>query len=96
MPTCQLCQADIYFDYERPDLANHKQYTVMDRSREMPHSSVCRPRPNPIRLYDNIGGILFDRREESIARDITEEAVRCKLDPYRVRVVRQGDFLILK
>ena len=96
MPTCQVCQSEIYYDYEKPDYTNRKPYTVMDRSREAAHSSFCKPRPNPIRLYDNIGGIQFDRREDWIAKDIVDEAVRCKLDPFRVRVVRQGDFLLLK
>ena len=84
--TCQVCKQQVYID----DETQHK----FDNYPDYPHR--CQIKPNPIRLYDNIGGIQFDRREESIARDITDETIRCKLDPYKVRVVRQGDFLILK
>lgn len=93
MPNCNQCQIQIRFDYDRPDPATRKPYTVIEVSRELPH--VCKPKPNPIPRYDNMNGILFDRRPESLAKAITDEAVRCGLDAYKVRVELRGQFIIL-
>lgn len=60
-----------------------------------PHA--CKPvlKPNPISLYDYVGGIAFDKKPESLALTITTEALRCNLDPFKVRTERKGAFIIL-
>jgi hypothetical protein len=93
MSKCNQCQCEVRLDYDRPDPATRKPYTVIDIQRELPH--VCRPKPNPIAKFDTMNGITFDRRPESLALAITNEALRCGLDPFKVRVEVRGEWLIL-
>ena len=50
----------------------------------------------PIKLYKIVeNGIPYPRKEESLAADIVNEAVRLGRDPWKVQTVRRGDELFI-
>lgn len=81
---CQ-CKAIIYID----ETTNHK---FNSQATDDPHRCEIPKIP----LYDIVNGIAYPRNDLYVAKDITSRAVEFKLDPYRVRVQRQGDYLVLK
>lgn len=90
---CQVCQtANLEWSENVNRQGKHYLYNV---NTGQPHD--CKPvlKPNPIARFDNMNGILFDRRPESLAKAITDEAVKSGLDPYKVRVELRGQFIIL-
>lgn len=83
MPTC-ICGLDYaYYDRETNRKFN---------SNELPHA--CQSKPIP--LYETFNGIVCRRNEGYIAADITRAAQALGLNPFRVRTVKSGDFLIVK
>lgn len=79
------CKQRVYEDQETKNRFN-------DQAASLPHK--CQAQPIP--LFENMNGIICHRREESIARDITAEALKVGADPFKVQTVRKGDYLILR
>ena len=77
---------------QRVFLDNETGHKFNSQSTDQPHR--CQPQPVP--LFEMFNGIKCDRREESIARDVTAEALRVGLDAFKVRTYRKGDYLILR
>lgn len=85
MTHCQTCQKDCLKDNDTQRLFDEYPYK--------PHRCSFPPRPIP--RFAEMNGVLLYRRPEEIALAITNEAVRCFMDPYKVKVEVRGDFLIL-
>lgn len=84
MPLCQCGLEYAYFDSDTQRKFNHN---------EQPH--VCRPQPKPIPLYMKMNGIDVPYSQNYVAHMITNEAVRCGLNPWTVQTERRGDFIVI-
>jgi len=86
--TCQWCG--------KPGLIWHENLKLLvNEVTGQKHSQqLCqKPEPQLVRLYDNMNGIICDRKGESIAFDITNEALRQCLNPHIVTAVPKGNYL---
>ena len=93
MASCNVCQTQGLVWSENVN-SQGKHYLYNENTGQ---SHACKPKlkPNAIPIYDYVGGIVFDRKPESLALAITTEALRCNLDPFKVRTERKGAFIIL-
>ena len=88
MSTCKFCGAD--------NLTWHENLGKLVSEITGKQHSFKECTPNKIPLYCEENKVFYPRREERIAGDITNEAVRLGINPYRVEIVRDGDFLVIK
>lgn len=79
------CKAVIYIDSE----TGHK---FASQSTDDPHSCEI-PK---ISLFKVDNGVHYPRKDEYISRDITNTAVEHNINPFTVKVQRQGDYLVIK
>lgn len=87
MSTCQLCGAQNLTWLENI----RKLVNPITGQEHGPGLCVIK-----IPRYKMIDGVALMRPDLNIARDITKAAIDLHINPFRVRVVRDGDFLVIK
>ena len=88
--TCQLCQTP-GLEWSENTNKHGKHWLYNPNTGQEHHCEIPK-----IPLFDIVNGIAYPRNDLYVAKDITSRAVEFKLDPYRVRVQRQGDYLVVK
>lgn len=79
-----VCQALVYIDENTGNKFNYN-------STEYPHTCGIK-----IPLYMKMYGIQVRYSDGTIAQMQTDKALELKLNPFKVRFERQGDYLVLK
>lgn len=89
---------------ENPHPQTRKHYLYNENTGQPHACQGVKQKPNPVLIAtDHVIeagkkinlGFWVDLREDKIAELITKEAVRCGLDPFKVRTERRGNFIIL-
>lgn len=52
--------------------------------------------PKLIPLFENYAGIICHRKQDDIAKEITQEALQSQLNPWKVTTLNLGNYLQLK
>jgi hypothetical protein len=85
---CRNCGRLITIDYEIRSSSGGPR--ILDAETERPH--ICQGR---VYLFDHSLGFAVRKSEVTIAFNITAEAIRLGINPYRVRTKRAGDYLVV-
>lgn len=102
MASCNVCQTQGLVWSENVN-SQGKHYLYNENTGQ---SHACKPKlkPNPILIAADYVivekkkinlGFWADLREDKIAELIVNEALRCGLDPFKVKAERKGNFIIL-
>lgn len=94
MASCNVCQLQGLVWSENPSPTTGKHYLFNENTGQV-HNCKPKVQPNAIPVYDNMDGITFDRKPESLALAITNECLRVGLNPFTVKLERKGSFIIL-